>query len=46
MQMSTLKMSEKENRRHLDDLEKYSEQVRSLYETLRSFRHDYTNVMI
>ena len=46
-QMSTLKMSEeKENRRHLDDLEKYSEQVESLYETLRSFRHDYTNVMI
>ena len=36
----------KENRRHLDDLEKYSEQVESLYETLRSFRHDYTNVMI
>ncbi|MFQ6863008.1 MAG: hypothetical protein ACLRUB_00500 [Streptococcus sp.] len=30
----------------MDDLEKYSEQVESLYETLRSFRHDYTNVMI
>ncbi|MFR2192227.1 MAG: GHKL domain-containing protein [Streptococcus sp.] len=27
-------------------IEKYSEQVESLYETLRSFRHDYTNVMI
>lgn len=36
----------KENRRHLDDLEKYSEQVESLYETLRGFRHDYTNVLI
>ncbi|MDL5042838.1 sensor histidine kinase [Streptococcus raffinosi] len=36
----------KENRRHLDDLEKYSEQVESLYETLRCFRHDYTNVLI
>lgn len=35
-----------ENRRHLEDLEKYSEQVESLYENLRSFRHDYTNVMI
>ena len=47
MQMSTLKISvEKENRRHLDDLEKYSEQVESLYETLRGFRHDYTNVLI
>lgn len=36
----------KENRRHLDDLEKYSEQVEGLYETLRGFRHDYTNVLI
>lgn len=35
-----------ENRRHLADLEKYSEQVEGLYENLRSFRHDYTNVMI
>ena len=47
MQMSTFENErKKENRRHLDDLEKYSEQVESLYETLRSFRHDYTNVMI
>lgn len=30
----------------MDDLEKYSEQVESLYETLRGFRHDYTNVLI
>lgn len=36
----------KENRRHLDDLENYSEQVEGLYETLRGFRHDYTNVLI
>ena len=36
----------KENRRHLDDLEKYSEQVEGLYETLRGFRHDYNNVLI
>ncbi len=40
MQMNSLKMSvEKKIGRHLDDLEKYSEQVESLYETLRSFRH-------
>ncbi len=38
-----LKMSvEKENRRHLDDLEKYSAGRKSFTETLRSFRHDYT----
>lgn len=44
--MNSLKMSVERKSTSLDDLEKYSEQVESLYETLRSFRHDYTNVMI
>ena len=46
MQMNSLKMSVERKSTSLDDLEVFWRQVESLYETLRSFRHDYTNVMI
>lgn len=39
-------MRQGEQKRYLENLETYSQQIEGLYQSIRSFRHDYNNILL